>query len=363
MFDDPSDYNHVELLDTDWGKKIDHNDVYQGVDLVVAVPVCSGLSASNTADHGKSDSVKNNNLKFLANFTLHRLQPKVYIFENAPNLFTNKGGTVRAILNKIGKEAGYNVMYIKTDTRLHDNVQHRPRTFVIYIRKDGGGIPKLEYENNPCLDVASFLDNIPAEATQNDDEWLMNDLQANLEYQFVKKLYGAKWREKVGQRRLKSYIIGNGLADQFAAFHNDEKLKAHYEYCQSKLDINMGYYDRSFFCCSPDVVPTIYHGNTWSMIHPTEDRTFTFRELMKCMGMPNEYEYLHDLHSFGSVIGQNVPARTVQHWVGQLKTAIENWGSYQTVSQRQNSLLKSTGEAVYFLDNIHQRGSFEDVDF
>ena len=39
--------------------------------------------------------------------------------------------------------------FLKTDTKLHDNCQRRPRTFVVMVRQDGNktGAPLLGFEN------------------------------------------------------------------------------------------------------------------------------------------------------------------------------------------------------------------------
>jgi site-specific DNA-cytosine methylase len=322
------------------------------LDLVVAVPVCSGLSAANTADHGKDDSIKNNNLRFLANWVLKKVQPKVYIFENAPGLITHKGRLVRNDLNTLAVQAGYAVTYVKTNTYLHDNVQKRPRTFVIFW-KGTSRPPDIGFENLSGGTVVDFLSRIPQGSTQNDSEWLLNKLEDNPEYQFLYKKFGNDWRKEVGRQRIKSFIISQKLCDDFYKFHKDEKLKAHYDYCMSKIAIGKGYYDRSFFVCADDHMPTIYHGSSWSTVHPVENRCFTFRELMYAMGMPNDFEYLHDEHSFGTIIGQNVPARTAQFWVSEIVKVLEDdWDA-----KRQSSGISQSFQ-VYLHNNEHPKDSY-----
>jgi site-specific DNA-cytosine methylase len=352
MFEyEPTEINDVEFIDTEYtDPSWDKNQVYKGdLDLVVSVPVCSGLSAANCQDHGKEDSVKNNNMRFLANYALRRLKPKAYIFENAPGLYTSKGVAVRNDLNKLAKETGYAITYVHTDTHVHDNVQQRVRTFCIFW-KGTEAPPTIGYESLPQNDVVEYLKRIPATATQNDKEFLANDPSGNEEYEFIKQKFGNTWRQQVGHLRFKSFILQKGLAEEFYQFHKNDKLKAHYDYCKSKTDKHMGYYDRSFFCCANDHMPTIYHGNTWSMIHPTEDRCFTFREVMTVMGMPFDYDYLHTNSSFGTLIGQNVPGRTIQFWIEEICKVLNDWDGKRKMNARAQS-------HVFFHDNLHQRNS------
>ena len=54
---------------------------YNDLDLVVAVPVCSGLSIVTNGSKETKDS-KNCNMLWLAYYTLNVIQPKCYVFEN-----------------------------------------------------------------------------------------------------------------------------------------------------------------------------------------------------------------------------------------------------------------------------------------
>jgi site-specific DNA-cytosine methylase len=363
MFDNEDNIDAIEFLDTDYSKpKWNKDKIYTSdLDLVIAVPVCSGLSGANTVDHGKEDSVKNSNMRFITRFTLQKLQPKAFIFENAPGLFTSKGTAVRNYLNQIAQDNSYSITYVKTDTHLHDNVQQRMRTFVIFWKQlNGVAIPPIiNGEQKPVNDVVEYLNRIPKNATQNDDKHLSNYFipENMFEYNFLKSKYGNKWREKVGRCRFKGFIVYNKLVDEFIKFANDEKITKQYQHCVDKKAIGKGYFDRSHFICPKDHMPTIYHGNTWSMIHPIEDRHFTFREIMHCMGAPEDFEFLDSYRSFGSIIGQNVPGRTIAHWVKEIKTILDNWDAKRNIhpngSQTSN---------IYFYNNIYPKNSFYEID-
>jgi site-specific DNA-cytosine methylase len=358
MFDDFNNLDNIELISTDYSKISSKNKIYNSnLDLAIAVPVCSGLSGANTADHGKEDSSKNNNMKFLAQFTLEKLQPKVYIFENAPGLFTNKGKAVRDYLNSIADKYKYSITYVKTDTQLHDNIQQRVRTFVIFWKQlNNVAIPPIiNGENIPNNSVIDFLARIPKNATQNDTDHLANYFikENSYEFEFLKQKYGKDWRKIVGRCRFKGFIVFNNLVDEFIAYANNDSITKQYKHCVDKKAIGKGYFDRSHFICPNDHMPTIYHGNTWSMIHPTEPRHFTFREIMHCMGMPNDFDYLDSYRTFGSIIGQNVPARTIYHWIKEIKYILENWDNRRNIHPNG-----SNTSNIYFFDNIHPKNSY-----
>lgn len=356
MFDDPN-YDIDKTLEgitsnKEYYSKTKISNLYE-MDLIASVPVCSGLSSANTFDYGKDDCIKNNNMKFLLKFVLKDLKPKVYIFENAPGLYTNKGKKVRDYLNKVAFENQYSVTYVKTDTKLHNNIQYRPRTFAIFwqwLNNKQMPPPDIGFENNRYDSLIEYLKLIPKDATQNTKEYLLNNLNENKEFQFISKI--KNWREKVGNFRFKSWIIHNNLANEFYKFHKDEKLKSHYDYCQNKLNIHKGYYDRSFFVLNDKKCHTVYHGNTWWAIHPIEDRCLTFREYSHLMGMPHDWEYLHNRHSFGSIIGQNVPVKTFEFWINECKKVLEDW------ENKRKTYPEGIVSNIYFHNNLKEKESY-----
>lgn len=364
MFDKPEKVT----LKTSEAYKKEWNGELPEVDLIAAVPVCSGLSAANTVDHGKKDSAKNDNLKFITEYVLNELKPKVYIFENAPKLYNPPGSFVRDYLNEVAENAGYSVTYVRTDTCLHHNIQNRRRTFVIFWKwLDGQKMPPPEIfgENVQEKTLVDYLNKIPKWASQNKDE-NKEKVKNNLEYQFIKSLYGKKWREVIDKHvRFKSFILQNNLLDDFLVFCENHKnnsgytsTKRAYEHASYKLSLGKGFMDRTLFYLSNDKPPTVYHGVTDSSMHPTEDRLLTMREYMHLMGMPHDFEYLHDWKSFSSVIGQNVPVKTFEHWLSECKRVLEDWPTLRKkFPSKDQNLLKKNNDTFYFFDNLDPKRS------
>jgi site-specific DNA-cytosine methylase len=106
------------------------------IDIVIGVPICSGLSLANCSTTGSkargANAEQNNNMYNIAELSLSKIKPKCYIFENAPGLYTKMGEPVVDKLYRIGKKYGYSMSLIKTDTFLHGIPQHRKRTFGIF---------------------------------------------------------------------------------------------------------------------------------------------------------------------------------------------------------------------------------------
>ena len=142
---------------------------YENLDLVVAVPVCSGLSMVTSAGQETKDG-RNCNMLYLAKLALTTIKPKIYIFENAPTFMGERGDDLRAQLEELAKNTNYNIVYYKTDTHKHYNCQRRPRTFILFIKKDivDNKVPILEYEDQP-MSIEEFFKNIP-EGLNNQEE-------------------------------------------------------------------------------------------------------------------------------------------------------------------------------------------------
>ena len=170
------------------------------IDVVSAVPICSGLSAANTVNDKSKGTQRgaaaqqNNNMYGVAKMTFERIKPKVFIFENAPALFTNTGKAVRDKLRDMGKEHGYVVTWVKTNTNKHANVQYRSRTFGIFWRADV--TPQLEFVDKAHGSIKEYLADISKDASYNTDEWIINpNILNNGWYKYLKAKYPTNWRE------------------------------------------------------------------------------------------------------------------------------------------------------------------------
>ena len=203
----------VEIIDDpEWTtEKVD----YSNTDLVVSVPVCSGLSQATIASQDTKDE-RNCNMLWNAEFALNKIKPKVYIFENAPTLFSNTGTSVRELLNNLAKKYDYSIVYYKTDTRLHDNCQRRPRTFVLFIKHHDGkeGTPYFQFENKQ-VSIEEFFSRLPDGLSQQVTVAMNEANKLFLDY--VRNKYGSNYRESVDPWILKN-IIDNDLFEDVCDF-------------------------------------------------------------------------------------------------------------------------------------------------
>ena len=86
MFDSDLDNMSPDIYLNDELKIPDYTDL----DLVVAVPVCSGLSVVTSATDNTKNT-RNCNMLWISKYTISVIKPKIYIFENAPTFMGNRG--------------------------------------------------------------------------------------------------------------------------------------------------------------------------------------------------------------------------------------------------------------------------------
>lgn len=299
---------------------------FSDVDVVSAVPICSGLSTANAInDKSKetargADAKQNNNMLNCTEFTLGTIKPKCYIFENAPALFTATGAPVREKLNALASKYGYCVAYIKTNTMLHQNVQHRPRTFAIFTK---GTNPVFHKVYEPFKGtILDFLKDIPASAKYQ-DVMMFKNMDKNDYIKYIKSK-GADYRaemEKINSPCVIDFILKTN-DDENACKIMGEKGAAFVRHARNKVNNNRNFFDNTPLWYGPNKVSVIF-GRTFNrMIHPTREEGYNMREILTFMGMPYDFEW-PDAEKKMNWIGQNVPAHTAYDWHLQIKEYLE----------------------------------------
>lgn len=316
----------------------------KSIDVVVAVPVCSGLSQANTCKTGKNargvDAAQNNNMKGIAEFTLQRIKPKVYIFENAPILFSNSAKPLRDWFENLAKENGYSVTWIKTNTHLHSNVQTRIRTFGIMWRDSK--CPILKHVDKPFGKIVDYLATIDKNASYNTKEYnLMPDIEDNGFIKYMRAKYGDNFQrqwpyQNGGPKSVTGVIEHNGDFELAKSFMNPKEV-AFIDRVIMKRSIGKNYFDNSPLYWGDSEILSLFGRTIDRIVHPTELRGYTVREALKFMGMPDDYE-IEDIMSHLGYIGQNVPVVTARDWCIQIKEFLDG-------------KLKISNEDVMMFDN------------
>ena len=294
------------------------------IDVVCSVPICSGLSQANsscgTASSRGSSAVQNNNMIGIAKFSLEKLKPKVYLFENAPGLFSKTGEGVRDILNNIAKEHGYSISYIKTNTRYFGYPQNRPRTFCVMWKGNKVGV----MDNPPNIAPKTILEIIKDTDGLNGAETLFKKFSENPYIKYCYAKYGKeKYRDYASKHTCVLNLIRSNDDYDFAKSINkdNEKFCKYIDYAKSKFDKGMNVMDGSPLVFIGDRICTIFGRTSNRLVHPIEERGYNLRELMRLMGMPDTFPIDVD-HS--NMIGQNVPVPTAEYQFKQITKFLNN---------------------------------------
>lgn len=305
------------------------NKLNHDIDCVVAVPVCSGLSGANSTGSGDkkagSDAVQNNNQLGILDFVTQKIKPKVYIYENAPALFTNLGKGLREKINTVAEETGYHVQYNKVNTLNYGLPQHRQRTFCILWRKDiYPSVPKFPFE---CLDRQTLVEFFKSCPPEDNEAELVKAFNERPMINYLKAHFGNRdtWLDEYfadQEHNTFDYLIDGNEYDLCikAAKPFRDKIEKDMEHIQKKLAENKGFFTDDNYGKNPDHCGAIYWKQFRQTINPIRKRFLGKREAMKLMGMPDDFA----CPAAEAMIGQNVPVNTAYMMCKNIVLGMEN---------------------------------------
>lgn len=305
-----NDFLYSMTEDGPWDK----NEL-KNIDVVIGVPICAGLSSANTQNGANSkmgrgsDAFQNNNMLGMLINTLKHIKPKVYIFENAYKLATSLGDGIREKMQQIANDYGYSTTIVKVDTFNHGLPQKRTRTF-FYAWKDDSAYD-LVYKESPhklIMDVIGDLKNQKAAAEiPNMKNWLA----------YLKDKFGDNYRAEWEKRAHGADEILSSFDDfDYAMKFFNEKDQKRLQYWKEKKAKGLGWMAESPLWFGPDKISSLYIRSMTRLMHPTEERTYSVREIMRLMGLPDDLP--DDNIKSVQLIGQNVPVCTAEYYCRQV---------------------------------------------
>jgi site-specific DNA-cytosine methylase len=319
----------------------DLSEYQNAIDVVSAVCPCAGLSLMNSSNRG-ADAPQNEWMFKSTQYVLESLRPKVLFGENAPGLFTNMGKAVADKLYSIGKDNGYSFSLIRTNTALHGIPQKRIRTF--YFFWNSRTAPVMNYYKRESKHFIDYLKEIPQDATHNNP---VADKSSDISLKYVMEKLPL---EKVfSGRSTIDIILQEGLYDDYVSFlesKNEDKAAEKMRYIKQKLDDGKGFWNSFPHMASAEEhdLGSVTGRSMDRLIHPTENRTLTYREYMHLMGMPHDFQLISPAHDLNK-IAQNVPTCTARDWSlevekfvkGELKHSDSDYLRQDNISQTVES--------------------------
>lgn len=359
-----SDSSYEEFVSVDDSEKFEF--FKQDVDIVIGVPVCSGLSLCNTSTGTNkargADAVQNDNMYNITKMALSKIKPKVFIFENAPALYTNSGKPVADKLFEIAKENGYSMSLVKTTTLKHGIPQDRQRTFAFFWKSEVA--PIVNFHDEPFDNLSKYLGKIPKKSKHYDD-YLRSSVMEEPTYVFITHKYPNNYRERMIETRSKTawqLILTDNLMEEFIEYfekNQDQKFDAtkaiHFaKHILNKIGNGKGFWDGSIHYTGDNHVNAVIGKNIWKIIHPNEDRFLNIRELLHLMGHPHDFELLNPLRNINH-IAQNVPVNTAACWISECVKFVKN-----ELKLSNSDFIKQNNISRKFDTKVNETNSLED---
>ena len=297
------------------------NSFIKKVNLVVCVPLCSGLSSLNT-----SKNVNKQGTFAEANETLYntltnaalKFDADVILLENAPALATKKGKDVADRLYTMGKELGYSLVLYKTSTHFHGTPQRRDRTFACFFK--GNKSPILEYSKIPFTPLKDYLNTMKFNIVN--DTTIINTklLEQDVYYKFLKYKFGDVRKLLIEDKKITclNYVRKNGYIDEITEWvelNGTDKEKKKIAHANNKFGQGLGVWDDSLHVFD-QYMNAVIGRNLADSIHPTEDRSLTYLEALYLMGFPEDFELLGGKKN-SNHIAQNVTVTSAEFIAGQ----------------------------------------------
>lgn len=300
----------------------------KGADFISALCPCAGLSTLGTGTPEMREAANSWMFK-TAEHVLGTLKPRVFWGENAPGMYNStRGESVRQRLKAMAEKHGYTMSFYFTSTHLHGVPQRRHRTFYFFWREQGRA-PVLPYFFKQAPTWGEYMSQIPAGATQHDDdkERAYKQLRMTRFAKFAHAQFGEDFPDFIRSRMrelnktmwtVQDFVLRDSGAPErpkqmrdwyteSAQAEADPRAAAYFDRIAAKIADDKGIWDDSPSIFLPDVNFNALIGRTTDAAHPFEHRSLTVRECLHMMALPLDFELVTKSINH---ICQNVPVCT-----------------------------------------------------
>ncbi len=239
----------------------------------------------SVANHKKKNETKRNSLVVESIKIVHKIKPKIFIFENVRaflnTICTDIDGIDKPISKAIelGLGGEYNILSKIVNFRDYGSHSSRTRTLVIGVRKDLVNISPYQLfpKKQKAKNLKQLIGDLPSLSVMGEID--KDDIYHSFR-NYDKKMLA--WIENIKEGQ--------------SAFDNSEPHRIPHQIKDGKIIFNQNkngdkysrwYWDR--------VAPCIHTRNdilsSQSTIHPTDNRVFSIRELMRMMTIPDGFRW------------------------------------------------------------------------
>lgn len=254
------------------------------IDVVIATPPCQGMSVAN---HKKSSTeIVRNSLVIESIKIIRQVNPRFFIFENVPafmkTVCTDIDGTNKPIADAIQRNLGQSYSYVSRiiNFKNYGACSSRQRTVVIGVSRD-------------YADEVSPLELYPDLVKERTLKEVIGGLKPLKEFGEIDSgdIYHSF---RPYPEHMRAWIAD--IKEGESAFDNADDQKKPHQIIGGKLVINQqkngDKYKRQYW---DKVGPCIHTRNdqlaSQNTIHPSDDRVFSIRELMRMMTVPDSFKW------------------------------------------------------------------------
>ena len=307
------------------------------VDVVIATPPCQGMSIINQK---KNDNDYNRNSLVVQSIKMiQKIKPRFFVFENVPKFLNTvceaPDGTPKAISQVITEELSdlYSFVWRVINFRHYGSNSSRERTLVIGVYKS-------------LADNISPIDLFPHYREDKTIRQVIGDMRKLDWGEFDPQDFYHQFRTY--EERMLPMV--EHIKEGKSAFDNPpEYLPAHEENGELVLNVKKSNskYTRRLW---DEVCPTIHTRNdllaSQNTIHPSENRVYSIRELMRLMAIPESFRWvdmsLEELNALSDCekrsvlkreepnirqsIGEAVPTQVFREIASNIKTQVSKIG-------------------------------------
>lgn len=261
--------------------KSNHN--VKELDVLIATPPCQGMSVAN---HKKGNELARNSLVVESIKLTSEFNPKFFIFENVraflKSACTDIDGRERTIREAIELNLGgrYNIHYQVINFKDYGNPSSRTRTLVLGVRKDMPEITPLDFMPTPqdertVHEVIGDLKSLKTMGDVDEDD-IYHNFRPYAEHMLA-------WIENTKEGE--------------SAFDNKDPKRRPHKMVDGKIVFNSKKNGDKYSRCYWDKVgPCVHTRNdilaSQATVHPSDNRVFSVREVMRLMSVPDSFRWV-----------------------------------------------------------------------
>ena len=261
-----------------WKEK--HN--VKELDVLISTPPCQGMSVAN---HKKGDELARNSLVVESIKLVDEIRPRFFLFENVraflSSLCTDLDGKDKRIREAIELNLGgkYNIHYQVINFKDYGNPSSRTRTVVIGVRKDMQEITPLDF--------------MPALKEERTVREIIGDFSS------INTMGGVDGKDiyhnfRPYDKRMLPWIEKTKEGE--SAFNNKDPKRRPHKIVDGEIVFNINKNGDKYSRCFWDKPGVCVHTRndilaSQATVHPSDNRVFSIRELMKLMSIPDSFKW------------------------------------------------------------------------